>query len=785
MAEKILPIKFFQKREKDWQDTEGGGSGKLPKWVLQGQELATRSKQLRTYLRSVSRRMVSSESKALPIIFKAKLDDDATAKSHREAITSLFNLGGKVNVIGVLGLNELLIKVDNVDDISQIEANISRAMGTEVSVAIAKGVSAIEELTDISPIVSLEVPEETIFKIKLIDYQHTEINQKAKELFEEICRQYKITIAPAGYLHDETIYRAEATMDSLNELLEFEGLFSIEDMPSFSLSMDEVEEGEPLALKQPVEGRDYPVVGVLDSGIERIAGLKEWMLEERETNYPDEYTNKRHGTGVTSILLHGDELQGKEYTGAQGCRVFEACVFPDTDKTSIYEDVLIQQIENCIRKHAKDIKIWNLCLGTTLESSALDFSDFGKSLDTLQKELGIMIIKSVGNCENFKRMKPRGRISKSADSIMSLVVGSLTHEKGEYDLYDAYQPSPFTRVGPGPCFIHKPDLVHIGGNAGLQAGRVVYNGVKCLGIDGQVRKASGTSFGTPRVSAGVASLHEALDMPFDPLLLKALMIHHAQYPKDMTAMDMSERLSLAGFGMPSHLKDMLYNDPDEITLILMDRLEKGNFINILDFPFPPSMVDENGYYYGEVTVTLVTDPILEPKQQGGEYCQSNIEVIFGSYDNKKQRDTSKPTIKNEIGPEGGRNLLNADYYSKTLLKDVSNPFKTERLLVAYERKYHPIKKWVVNLSEMTAANKDKCLLAPKLWYLNLRGFIRDHTEKKYERLMKTPNQKFCLMVTIRDPKKRGVIYNEVTQQLRNFSFVQTDIKLSERVRVNL
>jgi hypothetical protein len=32
MAEKNLPIKFFQKRQKDEQDTEGGG-GKLPKWV--------------------------------------------------------------------------------------------------------------------------------------------------------------------------------------------------------------------------------------------------------------------------------------------------------------------------------------------------------------------------------------------------------------------------------------------------------------------------------------------------------------------------------------------------------------------------------------------------------------------------------------------------------------------------------------------------------------------------------------------------------------------------------
>ena len=33
MAEKNLPIKFFQKRQKDEMDTEGGGGGKLPKWA--------------------------------------------------------------------------------------------------------------------------------------------------------------------------------------------------------------------------------------------------------------------------------------------------------------------------------------------------------------------------------------------------------------------------------------------------------------------------------------------------------------------------------------------------------------------------------------------------------------------------------------------------------------------------------------------------------------------------------------------------------------------------------
>lgn len=34
MAEKNLPIKFFQKRQKDEMDTEGGGGGTPPPWLL-------------------------------------------------------------------------------------------------------------------------------------------------------------------------------------------------------------------------------------------------------------------------------------------------------------------------------------------------------------------------------------------------------------------------------------------------------------------------------------------------------------------------------------------------------------------------------------------------------------------------------------------------------------------------------------------------------------------------------------------------------------------------------
>ena len=42
---------------------------------------------------------------------------------------------------------------------------------------------------------------------------------------------------------------------------------------------------------------------------------------------------------------------------------------------------------------------------------------------------------------------------------------------------------------------------------------------------------------------------------------------------------------------------------------------------------------EDGFYYGEVTVTLVNSPILD-ENQGAEYCQSDISISLGTYENK-------------------------------------------------------------------------------------------------------------------------------------------------------
>lgn len=787
MAEKNLPIKFFEKRQKDEQSTEGAGGGKLPEWVIQDRAvIRERSTYYRNVLVNVSASLTEKvrTNNFLPSVLRLKLNDDAIAKSYRKDIAKLFNVSGKLNLIGFSSEDELLVKVDSVNDLKYITENFRAVEKEYYSPSVAIGISAIDDLIPYIPEVNVDLDDESVLKIKLFNYHDQDLNDVLVRAFENYCRENSIEIEQSVYSADLNIYSVKnTTQDHLEELMEFDGVQSITEMPTFSLTLDGLHEDNNLQVREPEKDKEYPVVGVLDTGIAKIPHLVPWIVKESHTNYVEDDIDRSHGTFVAGVLVYGDELEGKSYTGFGECKLFEAIVYPDENKQKIYEYELIQQIREAVSTY-DHIKIWNLSLGTKTEADMHNFSDFAQALDEIQEQHNVLICKSAGNCRNFLRNAPRGRITCSADSVRSIVVGSIAHEKIDTDLAEKHYPSPFTRVGPGPSHLIKPDVVHFGGNAGMNGrNQLVKNCIKSFSTDGRISQDVGTSFSTPRVSAITAGLDHMINEDFNPLLLKALIIHSSKYPPEMQ-LDISEKIRMAGFGLPANVKDILFNDPNEITLILQDTLEKGSFVNIMDFPYPKSMIDDEGYFYGEVTVTLVTSPILDVSQ-GAEYCQSNMDVYFGSYDEKVDRDMSQPHIKNPIKPEGNKNLLDEGIYSKRAVKNIDNQFTKERVLLAYGRKYQPVKKWVVNFDELTDTNRENFLKAPKQWYLKLQGVYRDFTETMCEKQNITPKQEFCLIVTIRDTKKKGNIYNEVTQLLDMYSFIHKNIKIKEQVKIKL
>jgi len=93
MAERYLPIQFFEKR-KDFDDrsTEGGGDTRIPSWVLSGEALISRSTQLTESVSDLSAVFAERkrQGRKLPMIVSTAIDEKAIAKSHRGNITSLY-----------------------------------------------------------------------------------------------------------------------------------------------------------------------------------------------------------------------------------------------------------------------------------------------------------------------------------------------------------------------------------------------------------------------------------------------------------------------------------------------------------------------------------------------------------------------------------------------------------------------------------------------------------------------------------------------------------------------
>lgn len=782
MGKRNLPVRFFSKRKEiDERFVEGMGNNDLPAWVLKGEVLEKRAQEIINSLECGKKYFNNRNSKRkfIPLALKISIMEDALAKTHRRKISQLFSIRQEDNIIRMIDENNIIIKVENIENLEKIQDNVKKYEKN------AHAISCIEEIEVFKPIIAVSKDVARSLKVKLIKYNNFELDMAVSQTFETFCKEMKINLNKTLYTDELSIYKLDKdALDRIDELKTFEALFSMEDMPSYI--SDEFEFNDKaisLNVKIPDSQRSYPVVGILDTGISENKYLKDWILDEKSVIIPKQYLNTKHGTFVAGIVSYGDQLLEKNYIGIDGCKVFDAAVFSEIE--AIDQDDLIINIENTLKRYSDKIKIWNLSIGSREEVDMDKFSDFGIALDALQDKYDVIICKSAGNCDAFLEGAPKNKIAKSADSVRSIVVGSIAQEQGELDIVPKNYPSPFTRIGRGPSYIVKPDLVHYGGNAGVNdENKLCYTGVKSFDKDGSIVEGIGTSYSTPIVSTILAGVQHELKEEFDALLLKGLVIHSAKYPEEVD-LPIGEKINQMGFGMPPSIDEIIYNKPNEITLILRDQLAKGEFIEILDFPYPKTLSRE-GYYYGQIVITVVYNPILDPNQ-GGEYCQSDINVAFGTYDNKCLRDTKLSYIKNPIGKENSQNILQQSCYSKKLLKSNEGQFAAkERLLIQYGDKYYPIKKYAVDLEEMTATNKMKYLSDEKNWYIKIQGLYRDAIEKKAEKERFELYQDFCVIITIRDSRdEENPVYNEVTALLDYYNFYHNNISLRQDIHLNI
>lgn len=747
-----LPSKLIKHRKSDAKQNERLRMLQTPpKWLLTGEELNEKIRVLNNKLNIISKECETLKFKdEFPLIIKAKISDDTLAKGYRSKIQSSIKKSD-IEIIGFSKDQEILVKLEegrSEEKLNNLKKQFEETEKSDYSV------SAITDISLSIPEVSLKETsvEKVKLKVKLYHffnkYENKYVQDKVKKILYNESKN--INIKEVKYSEELEVLSLEVDKEELNHINEtLKGIpvvDSVSEMPKHYAKGDvNFFDFSPFETGKIDEEKinTLPIVGVLDSGIEKIEKIKPYIYK-RVPYYPEEEMNRNHGTFVGSLIALGDCLSGKEVTGVNKCRILDACVYSKIAKTD--EEFLILNIRDAIENNP-EIKVWNLSISSAIECQTDGISDFAVFLDSIQKEHQVIIIKSAGNCEN----NANSRIMEGAESIRALTVGSVSSSDKII--------SPFSKCGPGVGYTIKPEIVHEGER------------VKSYNANGKIIEDSGTSFSTPRIAGLAAHIYDTLNPEeVSPLLVKSLIVHSANYPSG--ARDDEEKNKKYGFGIPKTFDEIMYNSNSDITLIMNGTLDKGNYLQISEFPFPKTLVDENNFFRGIVKITCCIDPLTLPNE-GKEYCQTDLSFKFGTYNGKIKSEAGQAIINNN------QNLLAKSLYTESKKRRKKSSMFEKELLK--ENKYHPIKQDIIDLEMMKDSNRNNYLSMDREWYLEMKLQFRDALLKQKKRGLKVD---YCIVISIEDPLKGGQVYHEVINELNQKNFISQDINVENIINVS-
>ncbi len=372
----------------------------------------------------------------------------------------------------------------------------------------------------------------------------------------------------------------------------------------------DVSEAESLPIAIPPPGNE-PVVGVIDTQFDTKAYFAAWVDYRNELSpsvsiFPED---RFHGTGVSSIIVDGP--RGNP-TLDDGCGRFRVRHFGVVAGKRFRAFEVVKMIRRIVEEN-RDIKVWNLSLGSMVEVRPNFISPEGAELDRLQKEYDVLFVVAGTNLPLHAPKTPM-RLGAPADSLNSLVVNSVATDG---------KPASYSRVGPVLSFFNKPDVSCFGGDGPHEADCIVVNeGGPCA----QYRQ--GTSYAAPWVTRKLAYLIYKLG--FSREIAKALLIDSAAgwiRPADPTRL---------GYGIvPTRISDIVQTQDDEIRFILTGISEE---YETYTYSLPvPTRGDTHPYW---ARATLVYFPWCD-RAQGVDYTGTELDIHFG----RVRWANGKPGIK--------------------------------------------------------------------------------------------------------------------------------------------
>lgn len=367
--------------------------------------------------------------------------------------------------------------------------------------------------------------------------------------------------------------------------------------------------------------KQEPVIGVIDTPFSKDVYFSDWvtyesMLDEGIELEPGDYI---HGTEVSSIIVDGPSINP---TLDDGCGRFRVKHFGVAKRGRFSSYSILRSIRKAVSQN-RDIKVWNLSLGSVLPVKPNFISPEAAELDKIQSEYDVVFVIAGTNGDPDQKRLP---IGAPADSLNSLVVNSVTLEG---------TPASYHRVGPVLSFFHKPDISYYGGDLGQPMHVCTPTG------EGFVK---GTSFSAPWITRKMAYL--ICTLGFSREVAKALIIDAA------ASWDRKDDVSCSiGYGIvPRRIEDIVKTPDDEIRFVMTGTTDS---YETYTYRIPVPIYKDKQPFYARATLCYFPKCM---RDQGVDYTSTEMDIHFGRVQEKNGKASIVCINSNSQGDEGGAHL---------------------------------------------------------------------------------------------------------------------------------
>lgn len=431
----------------------------------------------------------------------------------------------------------------------------------------------------------------------------------------ELLSKLGIDMINAKMIDDTTLRLEPREIDILRDKAPYLIAMSVKDFAEVVYTVENRETTSGVInIPQPT---NEPVVGVIDTHFDESVYFTDWV-KYKNCMAPEialESKDFFHGTAVSSIIVDGPAFNKNL---EDGCGRFRVRHFGVATAGRFSSFAILKMIREIVAKN-RDIKVWNLSLGSAMEVDKNFISPEAAELDRIQYEYDVIFVVAGTNKRKGSEIE---RIGAPADSLNSLVVNAV-NAKGE--------PASYTRRGPVLSFFYKPDVCYYGGD-----------GEDKIVVCEPLGKAtvSGTSFAAPWITRKVAYLIHV--MGFSREVAKALIIDSA------AGWDRKDNISFKkGYGIvPKRIEDILYSENDEIRFIMNGSIDEYE-IYTYNIPVPQDM---NAHpFFAKATLTYFPK---SDRNQGVDYTSTEMDIHFGRIMEQNGKAVIKAIDLNKQAEEG-------------------------------------------------------------------------------------------------------------------------------------